>query len=233
MDKKLFIVATPIGNFNDITLRALETLKNVDVIACEDTRVTLKLLNHFKISDKKLIAYHNFNEKNSAQGIIDLINKTNKSVALVSDAGMPIISDPGFVLIELAKKENIPFEIVPGVSALTMAICASGLGSEFTFLGFGKPKKQQLVNQIKELIPGTYVFFSAPHKIEFLLETIDQEIEHHKLFVGREMTKKFETFYYGNAKEIKEQLKDSLMGEFTLVLKIEKLKKEKSNKYQK
>lgn len=230
--KKLFIVGTPIGNFEDITLRAINTLKTVDVIACEDTRVTLKLLYHFGINHKKLIAYHNFNEHHSAQGIIDLIVKSGKSVALVTDAGMPIISDPGFLLIDLAKKENISFEVIPGVSAITTAFCASGLGHEFTFLGFGKPKKQQLVKQISSLSPGTYIFFSTPHKIEFLLDVIDQNVEYHQIFVGRELTKKFETFYYGRAQEVKEQIQGSLMGEFTLVLKIEKIKKIKVNKYQ-
>lgn len=232
MMKKLFIVGTPIGNFEDITLRAINTLKTVDVIACEDTRVTIKLLHHFGINDKKLISYHNFNEQHSAHGIIDLVQKSGKSVALVTDAGMPIISDPGFLLIDLAKKANISFEVIPGVSALTTAFCASGLGHEFTFLGFGKPKKQQLINQIESLVPGTYIFFSAPHKIEFLLDVIEQKIEHHQIFVGREMTKKFETFYYGKAQEVKKQLQGSFMGEFTLVLKIEKTKKIKINKYQ-
>ena len=96
-EHKLFIVGTPIGNFDDITFRALDILKKVDVIACEDTRVTLKLLNHFDIKNKKLISYHNFNEKNSAKGIIDLVLNKNLSVALVSDAGMPTISDPGLI----------------------------------------------------------------------------------------------------------------------------------------
>ena len=142
-EHKLFIVGTPIGNFDDITFRALDILKKVDVIACEDTRVTLKLLNHFDIKNKKLISYHNFNEKNSAKGSIDLILNKNLSVALVSDAGMPTISDPGFNLIEEARKQKINFVVIPGVSATTTAICASNLGSEFTFLGFGKAKKKQ------------------------------------------------------------------------------------------
>ena len=230
---KLFIVGTPIGNFEDITLRALETLKNVDVIACEDTRVTQKLLNHFNIKNKKLISYHNFNEYQSAKGIIDLIKNKNQNVALVSDAGMPTISDPGFSLIELAKQEEINFSIIPGVSALTTSMALSSLGPEFTFLGFGKQKKEQLQNQISKLDVGTYVFFVAPHKIEYFLDVIDFLKIDHKIFVGREMTKIHETFYEGKANEIKKELIDNnqLKGEFTLILRILKVKKEKINKY--
>ncbi|MBD5422943.1 MAG: 16S rRNA (cytidine(1402)-2'-O)-methyltransferase [Mycoplasma sp.] len=231
MDKKIFIVGTPIGNFNDITLRALETLKMVDIIACEDTRVTIKLLNHFDIKDKKLISYHNFNEKQSAKGIIDLVINKEKNVALVSDAGMPSISDPGFELIELAKKHSVTLEIIPGVSALTTAITASGLGPNFTFLGFGKNKKNQLENQIKELLPGTYILFSAPHKVQYLLEIIDKNVKEHIVFLAREMTKKYETFYCGTANEVLNQIKSNLKGEITVVLKILESKKIKLNKY--
>lgn len=232
-EKKLFIVGTPIGNFDDITLRALDILKKVDVIACEDTRVTLKLLNHFDIKNKKLISYHNFNEKNSSKGIIDLIINKNLSVALVSDAGMPTISDPGFNLIEEARKQHIDFVVIPGVSATTTAICASNLGTEFTFLGFGKLKKNQLVSQISSLKEGVYILFSAPHKIKFLLDIINENIEDHSIFVGRELTKTFESYYWGNALEIKKQLQNNLKGEMTLVLRINKSKKQKENKYRK
>ncbi len=216
---KLFIVGTPIGNFEDITLRAIRILKEVDVIACEDTRVTQKLLHHFDIRNKKLIAYHNFNERNSARGIIELINNQNKSIALVSDAGMPTISDPGFNLIEEAYKNNIEFEIIPGVSAITTIMTASNLGPDFTFLGFGKPKKGQLTNQIKSLNPGTYIFFVSPHKIESFLEIINETCNEHILFVGREMTKLHQSFYRGNANEIRNQIKDKIKGEFSVVLK--------------
>lgn len=232
-NNKLFIVGTPIGNFNDITLRALEILKKVDVIACEDTRITLNLLNHFEIKNKKLISYHNFNEKNSSKGIIDLIINKNLSVALVSDAGMPTISDPGFDLIAEARKQNINFTVIPGVSSITTAICASNLGTEFTFLGFGKLKKNQLASQIASLKEGTYILFSAPHKIEFLLDIIDKNFDNHSLFVGRELTKTFESYYWGSAIEIKNQLQNNLKGEMTLVLRINKSKKDKENKYKK
>ncbi len=228
---KLFIIGTPIGNFEDITLRALETLKNVDIIACEDTRVTLKLLHHFNIKNKKLISYHNFNEKASAKGIIDLIINKNLQIGLVSDAGMPSISDPGFNLIEEAIKNNIKFSVIPGVSAITTAITASNLGPNFTFLGFGKQKKNQLINQLKSLSEGTYILFSAPHKIEFLLDAIEELKLDHTIFVGRELTKTYETYYWGKSNEIKEKIKDSIRGEFTLILKINKTKEIKKNKY--
>ncbi len=233
--KKLFIVGTPIGNFNDITLRALDVIKNVDIIACEDTRVTTKLLNHFEIKNKKLISYHNFNEKQASQKIINLMKEKNISVALVSDAGMPTIADPGFNLIESIKKENIDIEIIPGVSALTTAMSISGLGPEFTFLGFSKTKKEQENKHLQDLKPGTYVFFVAPHKIENLLNMINNNCKDHKIFIGREMTKIHESFYSGNALELKEILvkNSQLKGEFTLVLRINKQKKEKINKYSK
>lgn len=230
--KKLFIVGTPIGNINDITLRAIQVLKDVDVIACEDTRVTKKFLDLLEIKNKKLISYHNFNEKNSSNGIISLILNENKKVALVSDAGMPTIADPGFILIQDAKKNNIDFDIIPGVSALTTVLAASTMGTNFTFLGFGKQTKEQMKNQIKTLNPGIYVFFVAPHKLINFLDAINEyHFSTHKIFIGRELTKIHQSFYEGTSEEIKEQIKNEIKGEISLVLKIEKQKKEKVNKY--
>lgn len=228
---KFFIVGTPIGNFDDITLRAIETLKNVDIIACEDTRVTKKLLNHFSIYDKKLISYHKYNETICTKKIIDILLNENKTIALVSDAGMPTISDPGFVIVENIKKHNICFEVIPGVSAITTIMAVSGFGPDFTFLGFGKLKKSQLENQIKNLTEGTYLFFCAPNKMEFLISIIEKYHKDSSVAVGREMTKKFETFYFGTPNEIKEQINQNYRGEFSLVFKITKSKKEKINKY--
>lgn len=232
--KKLFIVGTPIGNVNDITLRAIQVLKDVDVIACEDTRVTKKLLDFLNIKNKKLISYHNFNEKNSSNGIISLIIKENKNVALVSDAGMPTIADPGFILIQEAKKNNIEFDIIPGVSALTTIVAASTMGTDFTFLGFGKQSKEQMKNQIKNLTTGVYVFFVAPHKLINLLDAINEyHFNKHKIFIGRELTKIHQSFYEGTSEEVKDKIKNELKGEISLVLKIEKQKIEKVNKYPK
>lgn len=231
--KKLFIVGTPIGNFEDITLRALRTLKDVDVIACEDTRNSQKLLNHFQIKNKKLVSYHNFNEKQATKKIIDLLTNQNLSVALISDAGMPTISDPGYQLIFEAKKNNLEVEIIPGISALTTAITMSSMGPEFTFLGFCKNTKEQQKRQIENLLPGTYAFFIPPHKLIIFLEIIEIQNFSYEIFIAREMTKIHESFYWGNVQEIKEKIKNNLRGEITLILKINKTKKEKVNKYKK
>ena len=232
-DSKLFIVGTPIGNLQDITLRALETLKQVDYIACEDTRVSLKLLNHFQINNKKLISYHNYNEKRATNEIIKLL-KNNYSVALISDAGMPTIADPGFEIIKSVKNNNFQLEIIPGVSALTTAMALSSFGPEFTFLGFGKQTKSQLENQIKNLSYGTYVFFIAPHKLEFLLDLITKYFpENNQIFLAKELTKLHQSLFSGSAIEVKNQINNSFKGEFTLCIKIEKIKKPKINKYSK
>lgn len=221
---KLYIVGTPIGNLKDITLRALDVLDNVDYIACEDTRVSIKLLNYFNIKNKKLISYHNFNELTSSNKIINLLESGN-DIALISDAGMPSIADPGYVIIDKIKKSNFEWEIIPGVSALTTIMSVSSMDNEFTFLGFGKQKKNQLTNQLKSLMPGTYVFFVAPHKLEFLLKTINDVLfDNNKIFLGKELTKIHQSFYSGNAQEILKQINGNYKGEFSLVLKVKKKK---------
>ncbi|MDK2819408.1 MAG: 16S rRNA (cytidine(1402)-2'-O)-methyltransferase [Mycoplasmataceae bacterium] len=231
MTGKLYIVGTPIGNLKDITLRAIETLKIVDYIACEDTRTTKVLLNYLDIRGKKLISYHNFNELPSTKGIIELL-KNNNSVALVSDAGMPIIADPGFNLLKEIKEIGFDFEVIPGVSALTTSIAISGFNSNFTFLGFPKNKKEAMTNQIKNINSGTYVFFIAPHKLLFTLEILDQVFKGtEKIFIAKELTKKFEEHFYGTASELISRMPATIKGEFTLIFSIEKIKKEKINKY--
>ena len=169
----LYFVATPIGNLGDITLRALETLKNVDIIACEDTRNSLKLLNHYQIN-KKLIAYHKFNEKNSADGIIALL-KQGKNIAVISDAGMPVISDPGETLIKKLKSENLPFTIVPGANAGLCALLLSGLdGSRFSFVGFlpdDNKERKKLLNIVKEY-DQTLIFYVAPHDVKRIVKEL-------------------------------------------------------------
>lgn len=228
---KLYIVGTPIGNLKDITLRAIETLQNVDVIACEDTRVTKKLLNHLEIKDKKTIAYHDKNEKSSAKGIIDLI-KANKNIAVVSDAGMPVINDPGYEVIRQAISENIEIEIVPGVSAVITMIALSNFDTHFTFLGFLKPKSGQRQNQLKKLSPGSYVAFASPHRLLKELEDIALVLgKDTKVFLGRELTKKFETHYRGTVLQIIEKVKNEIKGEFSIAFEV--AKKGKVNKYAK
>ncbi|MGL5204772.1 MAG: 16S rRNA (cytidine(1402)-2'-O)-methyltransferase [Metamycoplasmataceae bacterium] len=233
MKSKLFIVGTPIGNLKDITLRAIETLNAVDYIACEDTRVTKILLTSLNIKNKKIISYHNHNEVSSTSGIIELLNNGH-SVALVSDAGMPIIADPGFNLLKMVKEKGFKFEVIPGVSALTTSIAMSSLGPNFTFLGFPKNKKNQMINQIKNITSGTFIFFIAPHKLIFTLETLNEQFKgKEKIFLCKELTKKFEEYFEGNAKELIKELPENIKGEFTLIFSIKKERKEKTNKYPK
>lgn len=228
---KLFIVGTPIGNMKDITLRALETLKEVNVIACEDTRVTKNLLAHFDLlKDKHLIAYHDQNEKNSAQGIIQLI-QNGANVAIVSDAGMPVVSDPGYEVIRQAIKNEIPIEVIPGVSATLTTLVLSNFDTFFKFHGFLKPKSLQRINELKTFEPGTHIIFASPHSVMDVLEDIKVALgEDTNVFVGRELTKMFETHYRGNVNEVIAKLKDEVKGEFTLAIEV---KKRKVNKYDK
>lgn len=227
---KLYIVGTPIGNLKDISLRALETLRLADVVAAEDTRVTKKLLSHFDIDNKRLISYHDHNEKNSAKGIIALLQE-GKNVALVSDAGMPVVNDPGFILIREAIENNIEYDVIPGPSSVTTALVHSNFDTHYNFHGYLKPKKGQRDNQLSVLTKGTHIFLSSPHRIIEELKSIREIMPDARVFVGREMTKKFQTLYRGNIDQIISEIKNNLKGEFTLVLEIPKRKK--VNKYDK
>lgn len=230
---KLYIVGTPIGNLDDITLRAIKTLEQVDIIACEDTRVTAKLLKHYNIENKKLLTYNNFTEKNSAKGLIDLLKQNNK-IALVSDAGMPVVSDPGFEIIKLCRQENIDFEIIPGVNAAITAFVGSNFNSTFSFLGFLKDKSSQRIIQLQSLGEGTYVFYVSPHKLESSLQDIAEVFEgKEEICLVKELTKIHEKWLFGTALEVLEILNSQnlIKGEFTLVLNLPKIKKQKVNKY--
>ena len=226
---KLFIIGTPIGNIKDITLRAIETLENMDVIACEDTRVTIKLLKKYNIENKKLISYHDKNEKNSSKGIIELI-KQNKKIGLVSDAGMPVISDPGYELIRQAIKNEIDIEVIPGVSATTTALVLSNFDARFKFHGFMKVKSGQRINQLKKMENGTHIFFVSPHRLIAELESIKEGLgEKTNVFLAKELTKMYENHYRGTIKEVIEEVKkEKIKGEFTIVIEV---KKKKENKY--
>ena len=218
----LYIVSTPIGNLKDITLRALETLKSVDVIACEDTRTTHKLLNHYDIKGKKLISHHDKNELNSSKGIINLIINNNLNVALVSDAGTPLVSDPGFLLVREAIKNNIQINIIPGPSAQISAMLLSNFNTQYTFLGFLTPKKIKRQNLLKKLATGTYVIYVSPHKVLSILEDIIKACgAQTEAFLVKELTKLNEKHYRGTISSILDQIKDStIKGEYTLVLNI-------------
>lgn len=232
---KIFIVGTPIGNLKDITLRALETLKNVDFIACEDTRVTAKLLNHFTIS-KKLVSYSKINEAKSAQFILNEVMQNDLQIALVSDAGMPLISDPGFELINLARQNNIEIELIPGVNAAISTFALSALSNTFSFHGFPKERQGQRKDQIKNLTCDmAHIFYVSPHKLDLFLDDIE-EIWGEKIdvFVARELTKIHESLYFGKISTIKNELNNtSKKGEFTIVLKPLAEQKQKVNKYAK
>src|SRR6202050_3817165 len=218
----LYLVATPIGNLEDITLRALRVLKEVDQIACEDTRQTQKLLNHYGITTRT-ISYHEHNEMTRAAELVKELQE-GASVALVTDAGMPGISDPGFRLISLAIRHRVPVVPIPGASAFLAALVASGLPTDsFRFSGFLPAKvgqRRQLLESIRES-PRTQVFYEAPHRVKEALEDIVDLLgsERH-VVIAREVTKIHEEFLRGNAGEVLETLKarSDIKGEITLLI---------------
>ena len=213
----LYIVSTPIGNLDDITFRALEVLKNSDIILCEDTRRSLKLLNHFKIR-KKLISYHKFNEKKSLKKIIEYLNQ-GKILSLISDAGTPALSDPGNLIINECIKKNHPIFTVPGASSITSAVSLSGFEDKFLFYGFLPKKENELNKSLKKLknIEFSLVFFIPSLKINFYLKMFKKFFSGRKIFIAREMTKKYESYYSSKIDNI-ENFKSALKGELTVIL---------------
>ena len=217
MSGTLYLVATPIGNLNDITLRALEVLKDVDVILAEDTRVTVKILKHFAF-EKKLISYSEYSsDEKNAKILAELQSGIN--YALVSDAGTPAVSDPGAVLVALARAHEIAVVPVPGASAVTALMSVFGERSPFFhFWGFWpmKNKKRKQFVQYFQDVPGTHVFFESPYRI---LKTLKNDFLplSGRMLVGRELTKKFESFYDGTPSEVLEKLtKSAVKGEFVI-----------------
>ena len=219
---KLYLVATPIGNLEDITLRALRVLKEVDVVACEDTRQTQKLLNHYGISTRT-ISYHEHNEMTRAAELIVDVER-GASIALVTDAGMPGISDPGFRLITLAIRHHVPVVPIPGATAFLAALVASGLPTDsFRFSGFLPPKRGKRRELLENIMasPRTQVFYEAPHR---LLETMQDIVEvlglNRQVVIAREVTKIHEEFLRGRAGELLEKLKErgEIKGEITLLI---------------
>src|SRR6202453_1730142 len=218
----LYLVGTPIGNLEDITLRALRVLKEVDVIACEDTRQTQKLLSHYGITTRT-VSYHEHNEMTrSAELVKDLQEGT--SIALVTDAGMPGISDPGFRLIALAIRHRLPVVPIPGASAFLSALVASGLPTDsFRFSGFlpAKRGERRAALEAIKASPRTQVFYEAPHRVVEALEDVVEvlgEVRH--VVIAREVTKLYEEFLRGRAGDILETLKarDAVKGEITLLI---------------
>lgn len=218
----LYLVATPIGNLEDITLRALRVLREVELIACEDTRQTQKLLSHYGIQTRT-VSYHEHNEMTkAAELVVDL--ESGAKIALVTDAGMPGISDPGFRLIALAIRHHVPVVPIPGASAFLAALVASGLPTDsFRFSGFlpAKSGQRRKLLESVSVSPRTQVFYEAPHRLlETLADVVDILGEDRHIVVAREVTKLYEEFLRGRAVEVLEQLKSrgDVKGEITLLI---------------
>jgi len=220
MNGTLYIVATPIGNLQDITLRALETLQAVDVIVCEDTRVTSKLLAAHNIA-KPLKSIHAHASDNAVQRIIELL-KEEKNAAYVSDAGTPNVNDPGGVLVEAAFEAKYPVVSIPGPSALTAAISVCGLPmDEFTYLGFVPHKKGRMTffKNVSENVSSS-VFLESTHRIEKTLDALVETLDPRRtIFIGRELTKMHESLYRGTATVVRDRIRaTSTKGEFIIII---------------
>jgi 16S rRNA (cytidine1402-2'-O)-methyltransferase len=217
---KLFIVGTPIGNLEDITLRAIRILKEVDLIACEDTRRTQQLLNHYQIHTPTL-SYHEHNEMTRAPELVIKLEEGN-NIALVSDAGMPVVSDPGFRLVHLAVRHAIPVVPVPGASAFVAALAASGLPvDKFRFLGFLPSKKAARRRTLEEnkSATKTLVFYEAPHRVLDMLRDVRDILGERDVVLAREVTKLHEEFWRGTVSALLERAKGkTVKGEITLLV---------------
>ena len=216
----LYLVATPIGNLDDISLRAIKTLQSVDIIAAEDTRQTIKLLNHLDIK-KPMISYHEHNKYDKGKYIIQKIKEGN-NIALVSDAGTPAISDPGEELVRFAIEDNIKISPIPGAVAGINALIASGFSTgRFIFEGFlpmNKRARKERILFVKN-DPRTIIFYEAPHKLTYTLNDLYENLGNRNIVLARELTKKFEEFYRGTLEDaIKKYQEDKPRGEFVLLL---------------
>ena len=231
MSTKLYIVATPIGNLKDITLRAIETLQLCSIIVCEDTRITKKLLNHLGIRNKKIYTIHQHNEKSAALKIIEEAALESEEIAYVTDAGTPCISDPGMFLVSQARSLNIKIEPIPGPSAITTAFSISGIDEgRFNFVGFLPTKLiaiQEALSQIDQQQKPT-IFYESPKRVLSFLENVVNFISPStKVFIAREMTKLFETFYSDSAENLFryfENTPQELKGELVIIVIPNKIK---------
>ena len=217
LSNHLYIVSTPIGNLDDITLRALEVLKNSDIIICEDTRHSIKLLSHFNIK-KKLVSYHKFNERKKLLEIIEYF-KEGKILALISDAGTPLLSDPGRVLVKECTEIGIQVVPIPGASSVTSAMSVSGFSDKFFFYGF-LPKTENQLNKILLLLSEneyTQVFFVPSKKINFYIKGFKKYFSGRKILIAKEITKVHEAFIREEVDKLK-LFKNSLKGELTIVI---------------
>ena len=217
----LYIVSTPIGNLADISLRAVETLKSASLVLSEDTRVTGKLLSHYHIQTRQL-SFHDHNEKTKTPIVIDILLQ-GKSAALVSDAGTPLISDPGYSLVNAAIKNNIEIVPIPGASSILAALVASGFPSDrFVFEGYAPRTEGKLRRFFGGILnePRTIVIFETPHRIKKCLNVMLEVMGNREIFIGRELTKKFEEKIRGNLEEVCRKLEGrSLKGEIVVIIK--------------
>jgi 16S rRNA (cytidine1402-2'-O)-methyltransferase len=216
----LYLVATPIGNLQDITLRALDSLRTVDLIACEDTRRTRKLLSHFAIS-KPLLAFHEHNERHAGERVMQML-KDGRDVALVTDAGTPGVSDPGYSLVRRAIDGQLPVTMVPGPAAFVMAVVLSGLATHsFTFRGFPPRKRgprQRFIACDRES-PHTLVYYESPHRLIPFLTDAHEVLGNRRAAVANDLTKKFEQIQRGTLADLLAQLATSpLKGEYCVVI---------------
>ncbi len=219
MKGKLYLVATPIGNLEDITIRALNILKQVDLIAAEDTRHTLGLLNHFEIS-KPLISYYKEIEKEKSKVLINKLLEGN-DIALVSDAGTPGISDPGEEIVKHAIENEIEIIPIPGACAFVNALIASGMNTkEFSFIGFLSANKKEKKDKLEEIKyeTRTLIFYEAPHKIKNTLEVMYEVLGNRKIVLARELTKIHEEFIRTDLSTICEDIGDNIKGEFVIIV---------------
>ncbi len=218
----LYIIPTPIGNFMDISIRALYLLENMDYIACEDTRTTGKLIQHFELSKKKLFSYHDHNEDEKSDFILELIKKGNK-IGLVSEAGTPLVSDPGFKIVRKIIENGLYLEVLPGATAFVPALVLSGFPSHsFTFLGFPPTKKnrQKFLKKVAES-ENTVIIYESPYKINKLIQELNIILEKDRqISISREITKVYEETIRGSIGQIAEHFVShtSLKGEFVVVI---------------
>lgn len=221
---KLYIVGTPIGNLNDISKRAIDTLNEVDIILCEDTRHSIKLLNYYNIK-KKLISYHKFNEQKRSEYIVNEIINNDKNIALISDAGTPLISDPGYIIVKLAREKNIEIIGIPGPSALITALSVCGFDTEnFSFYGFFpriNKEKELIIERIKKSDINVSIFYESPKRIVESLKYLKEELLDFDIIVCSDLTKLHEKHYWGKIDRVLNELINndkSNLGEYTFII---------------
>lgn len=230
----LYVVATPIGNLNDMTKRAIETLKEVDIILCEDTRTSMKLLNNFNIKNK-LMSYHKYNEQEQTKNIIKLL-KQDKNIAIITDAGTPCISDPGYILVKEARENNITVIPIGGISALITALSASGIETDkFTFQGFfprETKEKTKLLEELNKTTIKVHIFYESPKRIIKTLEYLKNNLDIEKISIFKELTKLHEKNYYGSLEEVLNKLQNeekTNQGEYTFIIKTKQKQEKEQN----